>query len=88
MICVLSLRRGRRLGLERQVDVDAPLRQRQGRHEDDEQDEQHVDERRDVHVRAGVRRLARDDFFRAEMLVRVLHGYLPPGALVVDSSSR
>ena len=49
------------------------LRQRQGRHEDDEQHEQHVDERRDVHVRTGVRNLAFDDYFGAEMLVGVSH---------------
>ena len=42
----------------RQVDVDALLGERQGRHEDDEQHEQHVDQRRDVHVRAGMRDFA------------------------------
>ena len=61
-----------------QVDVHALLGQRQRRHEDDEQHEQHVDERRDVHVRAGVRHFALDDLLRAEVLVRVRHGYLPP----------
>ena len=68
---------GRRLGLERQVDVHALLGQRQGRHEDDQEHEQHVDERRDVHVRTGVRHLARDDALGAVVLVGVLH-YLPP----------
>jgi hypothetical protein len=52
-------------GLERQVHVDALLRQREGRHEDDEQHEEHVDERRDVHVRTGVRDLAANDFLGA-----------------------
>ena len=43
---------GRRtlVGLERKVDVHPPLRQRQCRQEDDQQHEQDVDERRDVHV--------------------------------------
>src|SRR5262245_61575464 len=69
----------RLLALCRQVDVDALLRQRQGRHEDDEEHEQHVDERRDVHVRAGVQRLALDDLVGTEMMVCVSH-YLPPAA--------
>ena len=43
------------LGLGRQVDIKALLRQRQGSHEDHQQHEQHVDERRDVHVRRHVR---------------------------------
>ena len=68
---------GALLGLGRQVDVDALLGERQRRHEDDEQHEQHVDERRDVHVRTGVRDLALDDLVGAEMLVCVCH-YLPP----------
>ena len=50
--------------------------ERQRRHEDDEQHEQHVDERRDVHVRTGVRHLALDDLVGAEVLMRVRH-YLP-----------
>ena len=49
----------------------------QGGHEDDQEHEQHVDERRDVHVRTGVRHLARDDALGAEVLVCVRH-YLPP----------
>ena len=68
----------RRLGLERQVDVDALLGERQRRHEDDEEHEQHVDERRDVHVRAGVRDFPADDLFGAEMLVGVQHYWPPP----------
>ena len=70
----------RRVRLERQVDVDALLRERQGRHEDDQQHEQHVDQRRDVHVRTGVRDLALDDLVGAEVLVCVCHGYLPPAS--------
>ena len=50
-----------------------------GRHEDDEEHEQHVDERRDVHVRAGVRDLALDDLVGAEMVMCVRH-YCPPAA--------
>ena len=46
-------------------------RQRQRRHEDDEQHEQHVDERRDVHVRRGLRRLACDDLLGAVVHVGV-----------------
>src|SRR4029079_16390601 len=57
---------------------DAALRQRQGRHEDDEQNEEHVDERRDVHVRAGVRDRARHDRFGAVVLGRVPHYWAPP----------
>src|SRR5262249_46366320 len=68
-------------GLERQVDVDAALRERQRGHEDDQEHEEHVDERRDVHVRAGVRDRPRDDFFGAEMLVCVRHRYCPFFAL-------
>src|SRR6185295_7212271 len=68
---------GRFLGFRRQVDVDALLRERQRRHEDDEQHEQHVDERRHVHVRAGMRDFRRDDLVGAEVMVRVCH-YLPP----------
>ena len=64
--------------LERKVDVDTLLAEGKRRHEDDEEHEQHVDERRDVHLRAGVRGFPRDDPLRAEMLVRVFHGYLPP----------
>ena len=56
------------LGFGRQVDVDALCVERQRRHEDDEQHEQHVDERRDVHVRAGVRNLGLDDLVGAEVL--------------------
>ena len=73
----MSTPAGGRLGLERQVDVDALLGERQGRHEDDQEHEQHVDERRDVHVRTGVRHLALDDALGAEVLVGVSH-YLPP----------
>ena len=69
----------RLLALRRQVDVDALLRERQGRHEDDEQHEQHVDQRRDVHVRAGVRHFALDDLVGAEVMMCVCH-YLPPAA--------
>ena len=43
--------------------------ERQGGHEDDEQHEQHVDHRRDVHVRVGLRVLALEDRFGAEVLV-------------------
>ena len=68
------------LGLGRQVDVGALLGHRQRRHEDHEQDEQDVDERRDVHVRAA----GRDDWARdgigAEMLPGdVRHDSPPPG---------
>ncbi len=66
------------LGLERQIDVDALLGERQGRHEDDEQHEQHVDERRDVHVGAGVRDFPADDLLGAEVLVGVRHYWPPP----------
>src|SRR5438067_8542942 len=65
------------LALRRQVDVDALLRERQGGHEDDDQHEQHVDERRDVHVRTGVRHFSGDDLVGAEVMVCVRH-YLPP----------
>jgi hypothetical protein len=63
----------RRLGFGGQVDVDALLRQRQRRHEDDEQHEQHVDQRRHVHVRVGMRGLGGDDLLGAEVLVCVRH---------------
>ena len=43
-----------------------------------EQHEQHVDERRDVHVRTGVRHLARDDALGAEVLVCVRHATCLP----------
>src|SRR4029079_17785077 len=58
-------------------DVDALLGQRQGGHEDDDQHEQHVDERRDVHVRTGVRHFAGDALVGAEMMMCVRH-YLTP----------
>ena len=61
------------LGLGRQVDVHALLGERQGGHEDDEQHEQHVDERRDVHVRVGMRDLALDDLVGAVVMMRVCH---------------
>src|SRR5262249_20676825 len=69
------------LGLERKVDVHPLLRERQGRHEDDQQHEEHVDERRDVHVRTGVRNLAADDLFGAVVRVSVLHYRAPPEVL-------
>src|SRR5262249_47445006 len=65
------------LGLGRQVDVDTLLGERQGGHEDHDQHEQHVDERRDVHVGGGMRDLRLNDFVGAEMVVCVRH-YLPP----------
>src|SRR6266571_5675970 len=65
------------LALGRQVDVDALLRERERRHEDDQQHEQHVDERRDVHVRAGMRNFGLDDLVGAEVMMGVRH-YLPP----------
>src|SRR5439155_21547422 len=70
---------GRLLALGRQVDVDALLRERQRRHEDDDQHEQHVDERRDVHVGGGMRHFRPDDLVGAEMVMCVSH-YLPPVA--------
>src|SRR5581483_5604208 len=71
---------GRRLAaLRRQVDVEPLLRQRQRRHEDHDQHEQHVDERRDVHVGAGVRDFRPDDLVGAEVMMRVRH-YCPPAA--------
>src|SRR5205823_14018610 len=65
------------LALGRQVDVDALLGEREGGHEDDDEHEQHVDQRRDVHVRTGVRDLTGDDLVGAEVVMCVRH-YLPP----------
>src|SRR4029079_18914916 len=61
------------LGFHGQVDVYPLLSERQGGHEDDQQDEEHVDERGDVHVRTGVRDLAGDDPLGAAVLVGVRH---------------
>ena len=70
------------LGFGRQVDVEALRPERQGGHEDDEQHQEHVNQRRDVHVRAGVRNLGLEDRFRAEVLVVVCvsHYCWPPAA--------
>src|SRR5678816_1637590 len=76
---VVVLRRGALLlGFERKVNVHALLRERQGGHEDDQEDEEDVNQRGDVHVRTGVRHFPLDDLFRAVVLVRVLHYWPPP----------
>ena len=49
----------------------------QGRHEDDEQHEQHVDQRRDVHVATGMRDFAGDDLVGAEVVMCVSHYWAP-----------
>src|SRR5262249_5496083 len=65
------------LGLGRQVDVDTLLGERQGGHEDHDQHEQHVDQRRDVHAGGGMRAARRKDFAGAGTGVCV-RLYLPP----------
>ena len=70
-VCLLRL-----LRFGRQVDVEAALVERQGGHEDDEEHEQHVDHRRDVHVRVGLRDLALEDAFGAVVLMG--SHYSPP----------
>src|SRR6185436_4790981 len=66
------------LRLSRDVDVHALLREVDHRHEDDEQDEQDVDERRDVHVRTCVQDFRLDDLVGAEVMMRVCHYWPPP----------
>ena len=68
---------GRPLGLGRQVDVDPLLGEVQGRHEDDQQHQQHVDQRRDVHVATGMRDFAGDDLVGAEVVMCVSHYWAP-----------
>ena len=53
------------LRFSRQVDIDALLSQGESGHEDDQQHEQHVDERRDVHVGVGRRDRGFDDLLGA-----------------------
>src|SRR5690606_15106268 len=68
---------------ERQVDVDAALSERQGRQEHDEQHEQHVDERRDVHLTGDFGCLRFDDVVSAVVLSPG-HYCSPPSAAVVS----
>src|SRR5437762_746554 len=75
----------RRVGLGRQVDVETLLRQRQRGHEDDEEHEQHVDHRRDVHVGVRLRDRALEDRVGAVVLVRVGGHYLPPCDSALDA---
>ena len=66
----------RLLRLGRQVDIETALVERQSHHEDNEEHEQHVDHRRDVHVRIGLRDFGLEDRFGAEMLMG--SHYSPP----------
>src|SRR4029079_12548780 len=66
------------LRFSRNVDVDALLPERQSREEYDEQHEEHVDQRGDVHVTAGLRDLGLDDLVGPEVMMRVRHYCAPP----------
>ena len=72
------------------LDVDLPqatLRERQGRHEDDEEHEQHVDHRRDVHVSIRLELLGADDPVGAVVLVCVGHvSFLRPSGPVLRAA--
>src|SRR6202043_1038694 len=57
----------------RDVAVNRLLCQRQRRPEDDQQDEQDIEQRREIHLHAQARSLASDDLVWAEMAIGVWH---------------